>query len=195
MGVLPKDHKQTQENGDPVTRPVCYAKHTLNGEMSEFTSSALDPAAKALEGKEVISTEETAHLLDRLNNKLEKGEVPVYTGLVAGSLDVKALYPSLEIDTCCRLGAERVIESGVRFEAFNHEWGAIYIALTTTQEQLYKERLTHLIPFPKARNATGKNRPTIVSIDKDIKTPRWKWPKKKEDYTERDKQVILQKVP
>ena len=44
VGVLPKDHKPPQANGDPVTRPVCFAKHTINGEMSELTSSNLDPA-------------------------------------------------------------------------------------------------------------------------------------------------------
>ena len=92
------------------------------------------------------------------------------------------------------MGVQRVICSGVKFESFDHEWGAIYVALTTTQEQLYKERLTHLIPRPKSKHAVGKNRPTIMSIEKDMKTPRWSWPKKKGDYTKEDKDQILKKV-
>ena len=68
------------------------------------------------------------------------------------------------------------------------------MALNLTQDQVHREKLSQLIPKPKAKNATGKNRPTIVSIEKDKKTPRWKWAKKIEDYTSEDKKKVLQKV-
>ena len=65
---------------------------------------------------------------------------------------------------------------------------------TTTQEELYRQKLTHIIPRPRSKHAVGKNRPTIVSIEKDLKTPRWSWPKKIDKYTQEEKDLILQKV-
>ena len=129
MGVLAKGHKPLQENGDPKTRPLCYTRKTSNWEMSEFTSSTLDPAAQTLPSVEVISTEETANKIDNSNMDLKNGTVKPYRGLVVGSLDASALYPSLLIKKCTKVAAQRVAKSGIRFEGFNLEWACIYVAL------------------------------------------------------------------
>ena len=98
LGVTPKDHKPLEENGDPKTHPLCFAKQTINGEMSEFTASYMDPAASSIPGIEVISTEETANRIDKLNKSLMEKEISTYSGLVVGSLDATAFYPSLLIN-------------------------------------------------------------------------------------------------
>ena len=116
LGVTPKDHKPIQDNGDPKTRPLCFAKKTINGELSEFVSQILDPAANCITNSEVISTEECANKVDQFNRKLAIGQVSTYSGLVVGSLDATALYPSLDILKCAKLAAKRVVESKLKFE-------------------------------------------------------------------------------
>ena len=44
----------------------------------------IDPAAKTLETREVISTEETASKINDFNHKLARGDIPQYRGLVVG---------------------------------------------------------------------------------------------------------------
>ena len=143
---------------------------------------------------EVISTKETANKLDNFNKLLKENKVETYRGLVVGSLDASALYPSLDINKCCKIAAQRVIESGVEFEAFDVEWGSVYVALNMTQEDVYREKLSMIVPKPSAKNATGKNRPTITSIERGVKIDKWKWAKPIILYTQEEKQQILKKV-
>ena len=60
LGLTPKDQKPN-ENGLPKTRPLCKAKRTINGEVSEFVANIMDSAARVFDTKEVISTEEAAY--------------------------------------------------------------------------------------------------------------------------------------
>ena len=56
--------------------------------------------------------------------KIEKDD------LFVGSLDVEALYPSLEIEEVSKICADMVIESGLKFEGFDLVWACKYVALT-----------------------------------------------------------------
>ena len=71
--VAPKDHKDVKDNGDPKVRPMCNCKRSINGELSELLSTFLDPAARVLPNKEVISTEEAANQLNKFNEKIKRG--------------------------------------------------------------------------------------------------------------------------
>ena len=101
----------------------------MNGELSEFISNIMDPAAKLVESKEVISTEEAAHQLNRFNEELAEGKLDPLRGLVVGSIDATGLYPSLDIPRCCDLAAKKIIKSGLRFKNVDIEWASIYVAL------------------------------------------------------------------
>ena len=68
--------------------------------------------ANSVETREVISSEEMLSKVDDLNKILDKG-VPE-EGLCIGSLDVKALYPSLDVTTCARICHDRIIKSPIK---------------------------------------------------------------------------------
>ena len=94
-----------------------------------MTSQLLDPVARVLPTVEVISSEEAASKLNEFNNKLQRGEIPTYNGLVVGSIDASALYPSINIGHASKLCWERMRTSGIKFPHFDLEWATIYLAL------------------------------------------------------------------
>ena len=135
---MPKDHKKAVPGTiDPQTRPVCGASDSINGELSETTSDILDAASDALETVEVTSTEDLLGKLEEVNEILKTKKTPE-EGYFVGSLDAKALYPSLDIRKCSRIAAERVIQSGVEIQGVNWEWATVYVALNMPKHSTHR---------------------------------------------------------
>ena len=108
---MPKDHKN--KVGDiPATRPVCLCTGSINIRPSDILSDILTPIAKE-EGKgiESESTEETLYYIEEANRQIreewERG-IESDTGVIVGSMDVKALYPSIQIGRSARIVGEMV---------------------------------------------------------------------------------------
>ena len=96
LSIMPKDHKEPDPvTGDPATRPVCGASVSPNGELSHYCSDIMDAASDCMVTKEVVSSEDILAKVDKLNEVLKNKETPEH-GFFVGSLDVKALYPSLD---------------------------------------------------------------------------------------------------
>ena len=113
----------------------------------------------------MISGEELRSLLDDIANDLEHKQRGEH-GLCIGSLDVKALYPSLAIEKCARICADRVMKSPIVFEDVDYHWASIYLALNMTREQVIREDLGMLVP--RRRSNQGKD-PTVLTIETDEK--------------------------
>ena len=77
---------------------------------------------------EVISSEEMLAYVDELNEVLADVGAPE-DGICIGSLDVKALYPSLVISACAKICKEKFLESPAKFEDTDMKWASIYLAL------------------------------------------------------------------
>ena len=45
LKVTPKDHKVVDQMGMPKDRPICEAKSSMNGRLSDFLSDVLQPIA------------------------------------------------------------------------------------------------------------------------------------------------------
>ena len=56
---------------------------------------------------------------------MKKGNIEEFRGFVVGSLDANALYPSLDVPSCCKIASQKVMESEVKFSDFDVEWAAI----------------------------------------------------------------------
>ena len=107
--------------------------------MSEFTSSYIDPAAQSLEGKEVISTEETANKLYSFNKLLKENKVETYRGLVVGSLVASALYPSLDHKESARIVRKTFEESDLQVDNVDYKSASMYLALNVPRPELEAE--------------------------------------------------------
>ena len=91
---LRKDHKATvdEERGPPV-RPVCGATQAPNSRLSNFLSRIVNDYAEAVGIKtECKSSEEMRAAFEQYNN----GDPDVKSKCEVLSMDVKALYPSME---------------------------------------------------------------------------------------------------
>ena len=138
-----------------------------------------------MELQEVISSEELLSYVDDLNKQLEELGAPE-EGLCIGSLDVKALYPSLVIKHCAKITHDRIIRSGMKFDNVDLKWACIYIALNCQYHEVVRAGLH---PFVPTRRTKSGRPPTVKTInvdeknqkvkekDQDWDKDRWKWPK------------------
>ena len=107
-----------------------------------------------------------------------------------GSLDTKALYPSLNISQSAQICEDRILGSDLHVDGVDYHWATRYLALTMTQEDINRRRLHKLVP--RKRSKTGQ-RPTIRTWDKEESNVRWVYHKHKtpEKLTPLDKKRVL----
>ena len=111
---LPKDHKAIppgEELLGPPLRPVCGATESTNGALSEMLTEILtrigDEADK--EGFNCLSNEELMATLTETNQKEMKNPIVL-------SMDVKSMYPNLNIEKVADVSASEFLESDLRIE-------------------------------------------------------------------------------
>ena len=75
--LLIKDHKGWSEgdNEPPPSRPVCSGNGGVNKHLSEIVSYMLVPLAHSMDGAEIDSTGSMLEKIEKLNNKLSKGQI------------------------------------------------------------------------------------------------------------------------
>ena len=161
-----------------------------NGELSHYSSDILDAASDSLKTKEVISSEDMLAKVDNLNEILKNRETP-RDGYFVGSLDVKALYPSLDTKECSKIAGRRVVRSGLRFDGMNWDWATVYVALCMSEKEIREEKMEDVLPKRKAKQGT---RPTIRTVNLEEKKDRWRWSKPTSLYTKEEKNRVLEKL-
>ena len=157
MYGLRKDHKphDNKEIGPPV-RPVCGASDSPNSRLSNFLSRIInDFADKIGIETECRSSEEMKAAFEQYNNEDE--DIKKRCQVI--SMDVKALYPSMEVEEVVK--AVREMVEGSEDQPDDVEWWEVgkYLAVTMTKEQIEKEGLIHVIP----RRKKGPNRKVTVA--------------------------------
>ena len=181
LAILLKDHKP---GNDKPVRPLCRSSESPNGPLSNLTAKVMNIVAKELNNDnhtEVKSTEEMCAVLDSVNtfidedlsclnscgvieqSQLAQHMIDVHPeslpAITIGSMDVKALYPSLDIDHSCEVIKKLIIQSKVKFEVNPVEL-ALHIAATHTQLEIDTLGLSEIVH--KRRHKFGP-RPTIIS--------------------------------
>ena len=157
MYGLRKDHKahDNKEIGPPV-RPVCGASDSPNSRLSNFLSRVInDFAGKIGIETECRSSEEMKAAFEQYNNEDED----VRKRCQVISMDVKALYPSMEVEEVVKAVREMVESS--EDQPDDVDWWEVgkYLAVTMTKEEIERERLVHVIP----RRKKGPDRKVSVA--------------------------------
>ena len=122
------------------------------------------------------STEALLQEFEKVNNEGLVGET-----LVVGSLDIKSLYPSLDITRCAEVVREKLYESEIVFKGLEWKEVALYLRYHVTDEELEKLRLTKFCP----RRRHNRRPPIFVNSGRDAAKRKrygpWRFPKKAPD--------------
>ena len=187
--TLRKDHKVIVNPvpelpvPEPPTRPVCGASQAPNGRLSYVMNLIVGEVWKNNRDSVCLSTEEMCAEIDRVN------QVNANSPIVIGSTDVKALYPSLDIDFTVSKVCEVISQSTLRFEGLWYEEIALYVAVHTSQEDLQIQRLDEVCP---SRTTNRGSKPTVKSLVHSSIEKRYNnWRKPSREPDELEKRALL----
>ena len=166
LAMLLKDHK---EGSDKPIRPLCRSADSPNGVLSDLTAKVMQIVAKDINSKQltkVCSTEQVCAILEDINSKtpenldcltqcgpIEQGflaqhQIDIHPQhvpeMVVGSMDVKALYPSLDIEHSVQIIKEQMVASDVQFDT-NVSVMALHLTATMTELEIKNEGLTEVV--------------------------------------------------
>ena len=91
--------------------------------------------------------------IKKVNTELKENDKKVI-----GSMDVKALYPSLDISFTTEIVCEEFFRSGIKIDNINYEEMGLYIRLNKSEEYIKERKINEICPKRKYKN--GK--PTIT---------------------------------
>ena len=130
LATMPKDHKET-DSPVPKTRPVCLCSSSMNGRSSDILSDVLNPIGRE-RGRHIESesTEESLNYVKVANEKIkEMRKAGIEMEMVIGSMDVEALYPSIEIEKTAVILREMMEEADIKHENIEYETAVKYVAI------------------------------------------------------------------
>ena len=143
--ALRKDHKAYDDQvKGPPTRPVCAANSAYNSRLSHMVCNILKPVWRSNEHA-CESTEDLLAAVTSLNNNRLNGSI------IVGSLDVKALYPSLDINATADVMVKEFMESEFDIEETDVSELGLYLALNRSRAELTKDKLADFCPTRKHR--------------------------------------------
>ena len=98
---------------------------------------------------------------------------------IIGSMDVKALYPSIDIDFAVEKCVEMILKSNVKFENIDTVELGLYLSLTMSVEDLIE---LNILEYCARRKRIGKN-PSITGCGiKEKESERWECWNKLDGY-------------
>ena len=154
-----KDHNPSQsEEIGPPTRPICGVTGSATDRISYILSSTLSEVWKRNKDTVCMSTEELKAEIDRVNVGIGNRDI------IVGSMDVKALYPSLDIPFTIEKVYEIIIESDLQFENFWYDEVSLYLAVNLNSNQIAQLNLEGLC---HTRETNRGRPPTISSLQHD----------------------------
>ena len=148
-----KDHKHVpigEESNGPPQRSVCGGIISSNYRISHFISSIIQPIISEAE-EPCTSTEDLLSRIDKLNESED------LDNCIIGSMDVSALYPSIDIDFSVDRCVEMIQDSDAKFDHINVDELGLYLSLCANS--IIEQDLYRLCPTWKRK---GK-RPTITT--------------------------------
>ena len=111
-----------------------------------------------METKKTKELKEKQKKADKNKTQKEVNKNENITDCIIGSMDVEALYPSIDIDFSVDRCVELIYESGVEFINIDVDELGLYLSLCLTKEELIKYGIEHFCPTRKHK---GK-KPTIT---------------------------------
>ena len=152
-----KDHKAIQPGQTLPCRPICGASESPNGQASHLVSLIINEVARLYDdGSECVSTEGMIAAIEQLNTRDD------ITELIIGSMDVKALYPSLQAIPTTNIVTEVFTEVDMKVEGVDWAEAGKYLALNLSQKEISDLKIGHLV---STRKSKGGRHPGITTAE------------------------------
>ena len=162
---LRKDHKQSVDDyKGPPLRPVCDASSSYLNKPAHLMSRILIHFWKN-EEENCTSTEELLADFDEIN------EVGLTSEHFIGSADVKALYPSLDIDSVIESIGKMIMDSEIDIKGVDMQELGLYLSLT--RERKYLEDRGIASWCPSRRTHLGRKPKITAHANKEDKKSRF----------------------
>ena len=179
-----KDHKEYTDNekGPPV-RPLCDVSDSYGHKLSHFLCTILKEVD---DEQETVcdSTEDMLAAIQRANIEHIDNEEKVI-----GSMDVKALYPSLDISFTTEIVCEEFLKSDVKIENVDYAEMGLYLRLNRDDKYIKENKLEEICPKRKHKNGRPKITRNGVVVDKE---KRWKiWEEPEREPSEEEKRMMM----
>ena len=132
----------------------------LTTAIGELLSDIIEPIARTQEDStEAQSTEELLSKIKEANVRLQSPEM-LQKEVMVGSMDVTALYPSIDQVSSAKIVREEYLRSDIEVENIDWRAASLYLALTVDRQELVREGIAHIVP----RRKDGRGRkPTVKS--------------------------------
>ena len=165
---LRKDHKaHVDADVGPPTRPVCGAVVSSNYRVSHFLSSILRPLIK----QAPTVCESTEDMLSRIQECNREADLEMS---IVESMDVAALYTSIDINFSVSVCVQLIAESATEFTSTDVDELGLVLCLTTSGEDL---EIAGINKFCQKRITSRGRPPTLRSTgtvrDDDKRWQNW----------------------
>ena len=176
---LRKDHKEVIDiDKGPRVRPLCGAKECSTRRVSYLLCQLLTPLIGQGD-TQCGSTDELLNKVEKINRARDAD--PRWT---LGSLDVKSLYPSLDIDKCSKIIAKAMLASDIVYKGLKWCEIGLYLRYNADQSELDAERLNEWCPRRKnTRGAPPKFEGSGSALDPEVRFDPWIFPDTVPDNT------------
>ena len=164
-----KDHKPCEDmvKGPPV-RPLCDVSDSYGHKLSYFISTIL----KEITDDAPTVCESTEDMMAAIKSANDSGKIGKDT--VVGSLDVVALYPSLDLDFTIEKVTEEFFESKVEIDGVDYEELGLYLSLHRDEDYLLGKGIMRFCPRRKNRyGAPPKITASGIKVEKEERFKAW----------------------
>ena len=93
------------------------------------------------------STEDLISAIEELNN----GETPVDKNWIVGSLDIEALYPSLDVAICAEIAGNELYASAIQFNNLQWKEIVLYLRFMLSDDEICDKDLVKYCPQRQSR--------------------------------------------
>ena len=138
---------------------MCGANCGPGSRISNILANIITPFNKAIAGEcQVQSTEDLQAKIEEFN----MDEISKRMECEVFSMDVKTLYPSLDIDRTAHAVEEVILESEVRFHEIDEVELARYIAVTVNETEIQRRQMSDVV---MTRKKTGGRKPCVTGTE------------------------------
>ena len=144
LKLLVKVHKPLTPDGHPQSRPVVAAASGLSSRVGDMVADILEPLVVAQTPRmEDQSTEEVLAQLEEAEQAIRDAGLD---NTVVGSLDVRALYPSLDQRGSAEAVETFIMNSQVDVKGVDYRAVQVYLASNLSEKEVKREGLVKLLP-------------------------------------------------
>ena len=161
-----KVHKPVTPQGHPQSRPVVTAASGLSSQAGDVLADFLEPVVNAVYPR--FEDRSTGEVLSQLQEVKIKMQEEGLTDVTVGSLDISALYPSLNHKGSAETVYRLIMSSKMEFKGIDWRAAQVFLASNLSLQEVKDEGLEGLLPRRLKKKGV---RPGWTTTELSVKRP------------------------